>query len=304
MDTPMTESAARNILLSTAQRLKQEYGIFIVDPSAKQELQSAVSALENTSWPPDPQTSREQLLGDWTLICTTSTSGSSGVDTSLFPNPLQQIRKSITDATNKFVTVQQRIRAMNTIDTIDRIDHVLEYQPPAQLSDLLGASVPSPLAALNINPLEVSKSSLCLIHKAEIASERPLITRLALSSIVLNVAGQSTLLNPNGADVAGINLPLGEFINTGDFTTTYMDDTLRISRGKQGFVDQLRVFVREEDPARRNREYTQQVRDRERELGVDFGTGVSAKVDVDDGVDPEFKPQNGPPPSDIADEEV
>lgn len=83
-----------------------------------------------------------------------------------------------------------------------------------------------------------------LVHKASIESEVPLRVKLGLKSIVLNVAGTSTFLDPDGKDLAGLNLPLGEFVNTGEFETTYMDDTLRISRGKQGFVDQLRVFVR------------------------------------------------------------
>ena len=37
---------------------------------------------------------------------------------------------------------------------------------------------------------------------------------------------------------------MGEFAGAGTFETTYLDDSLRISRGKQGFVDQLRVFIR------------------------------------------------------------
>lgn len=67
---------------------------------------------------------------------------------------------------------------------------------------------------------------------------------MSLTIVVVSVAGTSQLLDSKGADVLGINIPLGEFLNSGTFETTYMDDSLRISRGKLGLVEQLRVFTK------------------------------------------------------------
>lgn len=62
----------------------------------------------------------------------------------------------------------------------------------------------------------------------------------------MNVAGESKNLEPNGGDVLGINIPFGELLNAGSFDTTFLDDSMRISRSKTGPVDQIRVFVRTE----------------------------------------------------------
>ena len=246
IDFELAQQEAKEALLETAKKLKSEYGSLLVEKSAKDELKTAVEELENKSEPPSIEDYSDMFLGDWTLLCTTSTS-IEGVDTGRLPffqqDPLKKVRDSIREAANKYIKVQQKVRSSKNDGVIDRVDNTIEYEPPESLRELLD-NVPESISQLNINPLQVSKSQLILIHKATIESEMPLKTKLALQSIVLNVAGDSTYLEPNGADIAGINLPLGEFAGSGTFETTYLDESLRISRGKQGFVDQLRVFVR------------------------------------------------------------
>jgi hypothetical protein len=246
IDFDLARTEAKDALLVTAKKLKSQYGPLLLDKSAKAELKAAVEELENKSEPPALDGSVDVFLGDWTLLCTTAVNRD-GVDTSKLPffgqDPLKKIRESIREATNKYLVVQQLVRSTKNDGVIDRIDNTIEFEPPEQLQELLD-NLPESISQLNINPLHVSKSKLVLIHKATTESEVPLKNKIALQSVVLNVAGNNTYLTPNGQDIAGLNFPLGEFIGAGTFETTYMDSSLRISRGKQGFVDQLRVFVR------------------------------------------------------------
>ena len=69
--------------------------------------------------------------------------------------------------------------------------------------------------------------------------------RFSIFKRPVNVAGESKNLDPKGADILGINIPFGEFLNAGSFDTTYVDDSMRISRSKVGPLDQIRVFVKD-----------------------------------------------------------
>mmetsp|Transcript_4251 Transcript_4251/g.8914 ORF Transcript_4251/g.8914 Transcript_4251/m.8914 type:complete len:375 (-) Transcript_4251:462-1586(-) len=255
---------AKADLLRVAQSLHSQHGLLLVEKAAKSELQTAVEALEASAASKDPLWSPmgwpdclDVYKGDWTLLCST-VSNRDGYDReqlegnlpSFVVDPLARIRGTILDVSNKYLAVQQKIKSTKDDGVIDRIDHTLELEPPAQLRDVL-ENLPEQLQTLNINPLAVSKSKLVLIHKADIEDgPSSAATSISLQSIVLNVAGTSRVLDPDGKDLAGINLPsLGDFLNTASFNTTYCDGDLRISRGKLlGQEEFLRVFVRTEPP--------------------------------------------------------
>ena len=252
VEASWTVGEAKSKLLDLAQKFHKEYGTRLFQKGAKTELKKAVEDLESFGAIMD----KSDFLGDWTLLVTTVTNRE-GVDTERFESslpaslldPIKKIRSNILDVTNRYLMVQQKVKSTNDDGIVDRIDHTLELEPPKQLRDVLD-NLPEQLSNVNINPLSVSKSKIVIVHKAETEDTGDRFkTKISLQSVVLNVAGSSRVLDPNGKDIVGLNIPsLGEFMNTAEFNTTYMDKDLRVSRGKVGSFEQLRVFVRTEPP--------------------------------------------------------
>lgn len=184
----VSTTLAKSELLETAQSLNDEYGCLLIDSSAQETLREAVEKLEMVS---EPRTDTTNLVGDWTLLCSTASASIeggplekiAGIDTSKMPffneGPIKEIRNRL----NKSLKVQQLVKAGSS-DGIDRIDHVLDYMPPDTLSDFMN-SLPDAIKNLNINPLQVSESKLILKHKAEVESVIPVIKiKLILESII------------------------------------------------------------------------------------------------------------------------
>lgn len=270
----MIQNAKKN-LIQTCQELKDEYGIFIFDKSSKDRFKSSLMTFERQTETTMMPISKDMVVGEWELLCTTSISNDGLSIPDIFnQGPFKDIRESITKTTNKYWKVEQHINY-----GIDRIDHIVTYNPPSELKDMID-NLPEQLTSLNINPLQVSTSKLSLVHKASVIddNDKLLKIQLSLSKIVLNVAGRSTILDPAGKDIAEFPIPLGQFLNGGTFETTYVDDTLRISRGQaQNFLDeQLRVFIKKST------------------------TSSTSSIDVDEFIDPEFDNNNNvDAPSDV-----
>ena len=253
------EDAKQNLIL-VAKNLQKENGLFMVEKTSKKALEAAVKDLEEavTLASPEEDEAWKPLgwpaclpvyQGDWTLLASTAFTDRDGIDTSNTPgflkDPLAKIRSTILDVQNKYLVVKQKIKSTKDDNVIDRIDVSLELEPPKNLRDVLD-NLPEQISGLDINPLAVSKSKVVLVHKATVDSDSA-NTKIQLSSIVLNVAGTSRVLDPNGKDVLGLNIPsLGEFMNSLDFETTFLDEDVRVTRSKVLGFDQLRVFVRSE----------------------------------------------------------
>jgi hypothetical protein len=183
----MSTAIAKEELLELVKELKSKYGILLIDSKAQESLKEAVEKLEEIA---DPPTDTSLLTGDWTLMCTTTTTkqGISGIDTSKLPFFNEGPLKDIRDTINQSLTVEQIIKSGESSDGIDSIDHVVDYMPPNKLSSVfknLPENLPVAIKELDINPLKVSETKVVLKHKAEIESVIPLIkTKLILQSIV------------------------------------------------------------------------------------------------------------------------
>lgn len=186
LDKQAITAGPKEKVLNIANSLKEKFGVFIIDKNGQEELRDAVSDLESVSERPvfDEDT-KKIMLGNWTLVCTTSSNKAlpsplgSGVDTSKIPffnvSPLKEMRESL----NKCLVVQQSILAKDSED-INRVDHILEYQPPNNLQDILDK-----LPSFDINPLDVTKGKAVLIHEADVSNTGPGFSiRLKLESIV------------------------------------------------------------------------------------------------------------------------
>lgn len=241
----------RNELLYIAKSLTEESptGIFLTTPPAMEKFTNAASALEAIT-PTMTERQKELLIGDWVLLATSRSLKATNVKV---PKEMKRLpfnlkTPKLSDPIRNSVTVLQRIRSEGEeTNEIDRIDHVIQYTP-LTLMDLIPENSPlSVIRGWNVNPLEVSGSKVTLLHNAEIESVEPVLrTKLNLKSVVVNVAGKSQYLDPSGADVLGLNIPsLGDFANGAAFDSTYVDENIRVSRGTIGFLEEVRVFVRE-----------------------------------------------------------
>ena len=197
-------SSAKEELFSYSKQLKSESktGVFISDYESKKQLKKLVAELEAVCDDPTEK-SQKLMMGDWKLLCTTTSPSqdlfNDDIDTSgkkkkkffglpLPPPPeaLVETFSPIKDKIRESVEVIQRIRKVDDYesvegDVLNRVDNVIEFTPFTL--DNIFKSIDT--SNININPLEVSKSKVALVHSAKVQSVSPVLrTKLVLKSVV------------------------------------------------------------------------------------------------------------------------
>lgn len=147
-----TADFARTELMELATSLKDQYGVLLIDSKAKESFRKAVEKLESVAELPSDTSS---LVGDWTLVCSSASSEATeriNIDISKIPfineGPISDIKNTLKDS----VDVIQRIKFGDMSNSIDAIDHVIDYSPPNQMSAFL-KNVPDAIKNLDINPV-------------------------------------------------------------------------------------------------------------------------------------------------------
>ena len=252
--------AARNDLILTAKELTAQSptGLFLTLPNDRQKFMKAIARLEAIA-PTTSDESEPLSIGDWELVATSrkTTLDLVGAGAPKKNGKLPKLNPKIKDS----IKVTQRIRCTTSeLKIIDRIDNVITFDN--SVTHLLPSF---------LNPFKIDQSKLILVHNAKVETFVPFRTKLALKSVVLNLAGQTQNLDPDGADIFGLNIPsLSEWMNAGEFDTTYVDGDVRVSRGTIGILEETRVFVK--------KGYEMDAFD----VDVDMDVDVDADVEVDE----------------------
>merc|ERR1712025_58039 len=137
-------------LLKLATELKDQYGLILIDSNAKDSFRKAVEKLESVG---EVSTDSSLLVGDWTLVCSSSSSTATEkikIDTKKIPFVNEGPIRDIKDTLNDSIEVIQRIKFGEASNSIDAVDHVIDYKPPNQLSSFL-KNVPDAVKDLDIN---------------------------------------------------------------------------------------------------------------------------------------------------------
>jgi len=153
VDIDASVDVAKEELMQLSRDYKDQYGVILIDTKAKESFRKAVEKLESIA---EASTDSSLLVGDWNLVCSSASSGAVAskiaIDTSKIPffneGPVKDIRNTLNDS----IDVVQRIKFGEMSNSIDSIDHVIDYSPPNQLSSFL-KNIPDSIKNLDINPV-------------------------------------------------------------------------------------------------------------------------------------------------------